>query len=170
MDMIRVLLVLPFLLLAACGFSPVYGTLGTGSDYGNEDLLAYIAIDNIPNREGQILRNELIDRFYRNEGRPANPQFTLSIEDLRENKTDLDITETSDSTRGQIRMDARMVLKDKRTGEQLMERPIQAISSYNILGSEYATRISEQNNRENALKNMARQIEMHVVLYFNNAL
>lgn len=166
----RLLLILPILFVAACGFSPVYGTLGTGSDYGNEDLLTYIQIENIPDREGQILRNELIDRFYRNEGRPLNPQFTLSVVELRENKTDLDITETSDSTRGQIRMDARIILSDRRTGEQLMERKVLAISSYNILGSEYATRVSERNNRENALKNLARQIENHIALYFKNTL
>lgn len=164
------LLFIPFLILCACGFSPVYGTLGTGSDYGNEDLLTYITIDNIPNREGQILRNELIDRFYRNEGRPINPQFRLSVDDLTENLTDLDITETADSTRGQIKMDAIVSLVDLKTGERLMERRVQAISSYNILGSEYASRVSEQNNRENALKNLARQIEMHVMLYFKNTL
>lgn len=170
LGMLRFLLIIPFLFLAACGFSPVYGTLGTGSDYGNEDLLSYIAIDNIPDREGQFLRNELIDRFYRNEGRPTHPQFTLSVSKLNEVKSDLDITETSDSTRGQIRIDAIVVLTDKRTGEKLMERTVLATSSYNIVGSEYATRISEQSNRESALKNLARQIETHVTLYFKNTL
>lgn len=166
--MLRLFLILPVLFLSACGFSPVYGTLGTGQDYGREDLLSYISIANIPNREGQFLRNELIDRFYRNEGRPTNPQFRLDVQNLREIRRDLDITESSDSTRGQLRLTATMQLYDMRTNEVLMERKLQAVSSYNIMGSEYATRISEQNNRENALRNLARQIETHVVLHFRN--
>lgn len=167
--MIRIFALFLVLLTSACGFTPVYGTLGNNQSVGTEDILSYIAIENIPDREGQYLRNVLIDRFYRKE-RPANTQYSLLIQELTETKRDLDITESSDATRGQLRMEARMILRDKKTGEKLIDREISAIASYNILGSEFATRISEQSMRENALDSLARQIETRLSLYFRHEL
>lgn len=161
----RTLLILASLLIvSACGFTPVYGTLGHDNDFGTEDLLALVAIDNIPDREGQFLRNELIDRFYR-DGRPVNPQYRLVVTDLKENLRNLDITETSDSTRAQLRMEAQIVLVDAVTGERLMRRTLHSTSSYNKLGSEFATRVSEQSTRENVLNALAQRIETQITLY-----
>lgn len=161
----RILALLSCLIIAACGFSPVYGTLGNDREYGQEDLLAYVSIGSIPDREGQFLRNALIDRFYRT-GRPANPQYTLSFTPIKESVRDMDITENSDSTRGQLRLDTDVTLSDAITGEKLMERRLHSITSFNILRSEFANRVSEQNTRENALNDLARQIERQVTLYF----
>ena len=161
----RYFLVFCILILPSCGFSPVYGTLGKDKDFGQEDLLSYISIDNIPDRDGQFLRNALIDRFYR-AGRPTNPQFKLSVEKIQESLRDLDITEDSDATRGQLRLDTTIILSDLQTGDVLLERRLNAITSYNILRSEFANRISEQNTRENALNNLADRIERQLVLYF----
>lgn len=158
------LILAALLLISACGFSPVYGTLGHDQDFGTEDLLALVAIDNIPDREGQFLRNALIDRFYRYE-RPSNPQYRLEVIDLTENLRDLDITETSDSTRAQLRIQAKIELRDAITGESLMQRTLHSASSYNKLGSEFATRASEQSTRENVLNALAQRIETQISLY-----
>tara|TARA_B100000085_G_C18542993_1_gene512714 strand:- start:728 stop:1240 length:513 start_codon:yes stop_codon:yes gene_type:complete len=166
--MMRILLVLMCLIIASCGFSPVYGTLGHDNDFGTESLLAVIDIANIPDREGQFLRNELIDRFYRSNGRPAQPQYRLVVSDLQETLRDLDITERSDSTRGQLRIDAHIALIDLKTQETLLERDLHSASSYNILGSEFATRVSEQNTRENVLNALGQRIETQVTLYLKN--
>jgi LPS-assembly lipoprotein len=40
------------------------------------------------------------------------------------------------------------------------------ITSYNVLGNEFATRVTEDNARTNALDELARQAEMHTGLYF----
>ncbi|MFP4314033.1 MAG: LPS assembly lipoprotein LptE [Alphaproteobacteria bacterium] len=151
-------------LLPACGFSPVYGNF-SGNTYSQQDLLSYVSIDNIPDREGQYLRNVLIDRFYRH-NRPANPQYILSFSPIQESVRDLDITESSDSTRGQLRLDTQVVLSDSITGEILLKRDLSAITSYNILRSEFANRVSEQNTRRNALDDLAEKIERHITLYF----
>jgi LPS-assembly lipoprotein len=162
--MIRILLLFLVLLMPACGFSPVYGKLGD-KEYGQEDLLSYVAIGNIPDRDGQYLRNALIDRFYRY-GRPENPQFNLDIAKIEETLRDLDITEDADTTRGQLRLDTVMILYDSKTGEELITRKLRAITSYNVLRSEFANRVSEQNTRRNALDDLARQIELQINLYF----
>lgn len=143
----------------------MYGTLGADKDYGQEDLLSYVAIDGIKDREGQFLRNALIDRFYRS-GRPTNPQFNLVISDIVETLRDLDITESSDATRGQLKLTTTMQLIDAKTGEELLTRKLRSTTSYNILSSEFTNRVSEQNTRENALNDLARQIELQLNLYF----
>lgn len=46
-----------------------------------------------------------------------------------------------------------------------MKRNLVSIGSYNILGSEFANRVTEQNTKDNALNDLARQIELQVGLY-----
>lgn len=155
------------LLTTGCGFTPLYGN-HAGAGYGNEDLFQLVAIENIPNRDGQYLRNALIDRFYR-AGRPADPQYALSITNLETRRTDLDLTQSASSTREQMRLKADLELRDKITGEVLLQRRLSATASYNVLESEFATRISRQEGRDNALLTLASQIEAQLALYFQRA-
>jgi LPS-assembly lipoprotein len=150
--------------LAACGFRPVYG-VNRDTPTGVEEKLAQVDIANIPDREGQYLRNQLIDRFYR-DGRPVDPKYTLNAMNLTETKTDLDITKSSDTTRAQLRETIGYYLVDNTTGETVLSRSAISITSYNVLGSEFATRVTEENARTDALDDLARQIELQLNLYF----
>ena len=134
---------------------------------GVEEYLQQTEISNIPNREGQYLRNQLINQFYRS-GRPAHPRYALMVSPVREIERDLDITIDSDTTRGQLRLTTTMTLVDKQTGKTLLNRPLRSIASFNIIESEFANRVSEQDTRENLLKDLARQIEEQLALYFKN--
>ena len=151
------------LFLGACGFSPLYGTRGGDAAKYHFDS---IFIGNIPDREGQYLRNALIDRFYRH-GRPADPQYTLEVAKVRQQRRDLDITKSSSSTRSQLRLDSKMTLKDNKTGEVLLARELQSITSYNILQSQFTTWVSQDDAERSALDDIARQIEQQLALYFN---
>lgn len=126
--------------------------------------LSQITIGNIPNREGQYLRNALIDRFYR-DGYPSQSRYTLNVGNINENIIDLDITKSADATRGQIKLSTQMTLTDLQSGEVVLTRPLRAIGSFNILTSEFATRVTEENARKNALDNLAQQIEQQIVLF-----
>jgi LPS-assembly lipoprotein len=158
------ILALALLMVTACGFEPMYGR-NINEHTGVENELARVDIGNIPDREGQYLRNALIDRFYRN-GRPVNPAYTLDIDRITETLVDLDITKSSDATRGQLKVQTRMKLVNRATGKIALERELRSITSYNILGSEFATRVTEDNARTNALDDLARQAEMQLNLYF----
>ncbi len=149
--------------LSSCGFQPQYG-VNRDSPYGVEEYLALVQIEGIPDREGQYLRNALIDRFYRH-ARPQKVAYILKVEEIREALVDLDITKDSDATRGQLRLNTRMTLLKATTREVLLDRNLRAITSYNILGSEFANRVTEENARQNALDDLARQIEMQISLY-----
>lgn len=151
-------------LLSGCGFTPMYGNMGVNA-IPAEAQLAQIAIGNIPDREGQYLRNLLIDRFYRDR-RPESFAYRLEISDLTESRTELDITKTADSTRAQLRISLQMRLIDTAQNAVVLERPLHAITSYNILSSEFSTRVTEQNAQESALNELARQIERRLSLYF----
>lgn len=161
------------LTLTACGFQPLYGKKTTHAspshqnahDIGIEDHLALTEIAIIPNREGQFLRNQLIDSFH-HQGAPLNPVYRLTIAPIKESITDLNITATADSTRAQIRLTTQIILTDNTTNEELFSRKIRSITSYNILASEFATRVSEASTREDALTDLSRQIETQLGLYF----
>ena len=167
MKLIATVLLLAALgLLAACGFSPVY------ADKDHRDNVALAAfdqveIDNIPDRDGQRLRNLLLDRMYR-DGRPGNARYTLEIKELIERRFDLDVTKSADSTRGQLRLATTLRLVDKQTGQRVLERELLSITSYNILGSEFTNRVAEDNARQNALEDLARQVETQLSLYFRS--
>ena len=158
----RTLIVIALLSMTACGFKPLYGTQSESTSYA---AMNDIYIDNIPNREGQFLRNELMDLLY-SKGRPANPVYNLHVSPIEETKTNLDLTISADATRAQLRLDTTIRLTEKDTGVLLLEREMTTITSYNILQSQFTTRVSETNTRENALRDLAKQIQLQLGLYF----
>lgn len=158
-------------LCVGCGFQPMYGSYGalTGQEQGAiQEQLTQIEISNIPDREGQYLRNVLIDRFYKS-GRPVNPRYILNVSEINEKTYDLDITVSSDATRAQLTLSSSMQLVDSENKEVVLTRGLRASASYNILESKFATRVSEQKTRENALDELARQIELQIALYLSRA-
>ncbi|HRQ61308.1 MAG TPA: LPS assembly lipoprotein LptE [Alphaproteobacteria bacterium] len=153
--------------LAAHDWLRLYAPLRQARQRGlRQDLFQLVAIENIPNRDGQYLRNALIDRFYR-AGRPADPQYGLLITNLETRRTDLDLTQSASSTREQMRLKADLQLRDKITGEVLLQRRLSATASYNVLESEFATRVSREEARDNLT--LASQIEAQLALYFQRA-
>ena len=162
------LFILSLLTLAACGFEPMYGdtTRGSYGQVATENKFSQVFIDNIPDAEGQYLRNALIDRFYR-DGRPANPRYKLVISPLKETETDLDVTIESETTRAQLRIDTRMALVHEESGDTVLQRNFRVFNSYNVLGNQFTTIVSEEDARKAALNDLARQIETQISLYLN---
>lgn len=162
---LKVLFTIGILLLAGCGFSPMYG-----SHAGEKGLTAAQGLDNveialIPDQSGVYLRNILIDGFYQG-GYPSAPAYILEVTKITETQIDLDITQNSEATRKQIRLAATALLKDKTTNKILFTRNITSLTSYNILGTQFTTRISENDAREAGLADLARQIQRQTALYF----
>jgi LPS-assembly lipoprotein len=159
-----VLMAASVLLLSSCGFRPMYGDNSRMKTAGVQAQLNEVAIGIIPDREGQMLRNALMDRFYAGAGEPTSPRFTLTIAPITEQRFELDITKTAEATRAQLNLTSTLTLKDM-NGKILITRPLRSITSYNVLESEFATRVTETAARENAIQDLARQIERDVALY-----
>ncbi len=153
-------LVTCILFLSSCGFTPMY----SAKDMNIASELSNVEISNIPDYEGQYLRNALIDRFYTN-ARPNSSKYILKIEPIKESTTNLDITKNANATRVQLKLSTKINLIDQQSGEIVLSRNLNSISSYNILTSEFATRVSAKNMRENTLNDLARKIELHIGLY-----
>ena len=150
--------------LTACGFRPLYGESSQQQQSAAAEL-SNVRIGNIPDREGQYLRNALIDRFYQH-GYPQNPRYTLEVSPVIETRTDLDITKSADTTRSQLKLRTTIVLRDTYDNKTVLKRDLLSVTSYNTLQSQYTTRVSEENTRLNALDDLARQIELQLSLYF----
>lgn len=148
--------------VSACGFTPMYGASDKAEQNSVAASLAQVEIATIPDRSGQVLRNDLLDRFY-TQGYPSAPLYKLSVDTLTELRVDLDITKSSEATRSQLRLTSKMTLYDNK-GVVLATRDLFAIASFNVLQSEFATRVTEENARQNAIHDLARQIELNVVL------
>lgn len=156
--------------LCACGFTPMHGNIARNDSSKARahaaDFFQTIKIQTIPNREGQILYNHLIDQLNRL-GYPSNPKYVLEVTDLTESESDLDLSQSDNATRSQLRVSAVMTLKSLDNNQTLLSRKLRSITSYNVLNSEFATRISEQSTRENAYQILAQKIETQLGLYFN---
>ena len=163
----QILIFITCFFVSACGFEQMHGNAFKADKTNYTDIqseLARVHISNVRDREGQFIRNALIDRFYR-DGRPIETDYVLDIFPIEESTYDLDITIRSDATRQQLTLNTGMSLKNKNTGEVLLKRKLKSSGSFNVLESEFATRVSEQNTRENALNDLARQIELQIALY-----
>jgi len=151
------------LTLLGCGFKPVYMANSSGQamvqDFSN------IYISNIPNRSGQYLRNQLIDRLY-TKGIPQQPRYNLSVSPVKESISKLGIRKDATATHAQMSLKVDIVLKDKQTGNVLLERSIRSVNSFNILESQFTTAVTEQDARERALNEMSDTITTELSLYF----
>lgn len=163
--MMKLLPLLLVLFITACGFSPMYGKHSSAQNSDVRSALNQISIDVIPDREGQYLRNALMDRFYAG-GIPSNPAFRLQIDKIQESVADFDITIESEATRRQLHLSTKMRLIDSQTQKILLERSLSAITSHNVLESEFSTIVTEQSAREAALNDLSRQTERQLALYF----
>lgn len=163
------------LLLAACGFEPMYGSYAPATSAPTADGAAPVSVETaldqvqigiIPNAEGVYLRNLLIDRFYRG-GYPAAPAYTLQIGTINQTRSDLDITFESEATRRLLTVTTSMTLVDNATKSRLLERSFKVVNSYDVIGSQFSTRVGEQDALEAALADIARQVELQISLYLN---
>jgi LPS-assembly lipoprotein len=151
-------------LLAGCGFHSVYGSRG-GSDGSPVAMeLNDIAIDSIPEHNGQILRNALVDRMY-GKNRSDQPHYRLSAT-LHSNTEDLGIQANATSTRELLNMYCDYKLKDN-TGRQILSGTAHSVASYDRLDQMYGTIAAQQSATENTLHEVSEQIVNRLSLYFS---
>jgi LPS-assembly lipoprotein len=142
----------PALLVQACGFRPLHGERA-GGEAGR---LAAISIGVIPDRLGQKFRNLLLDRLTPL-GPPAQPQYVLSVT-LSEGLQSLGLRKDATATRANLTISANFTLV--RVGDKTARYSASAFStnSYNILESDFATLSARINARDRALRSLSEDI------------
>ena len=150
------------LLLTACGFRPLYATGGV-ADVSEE--LSQVEVAVIPERSGQILRNYLIQGI-NSGGRPADPLYRLDV-DLRERQEDLGIDKTDSAQRANLVITARFSLRTAADEEEVLNRRVGIITSYNIVMDEFSTLSAQNAARDRALRQLGSDIRTQLALYFS---
>ncbi len=152
-------------LLAGCGFQPLYDRT---VDSAVAPELAAIDINTISEgaerRVGQILRNELINRFTAGIGRQPT-RYVLLVE-IYQQSWALQVQTNDTITRLNLVLNAKFALYDAGQTAILYGTDATATGSYDVLESEYATLAAEQFTAENAARDLAGTITNLLSLYF----
>ncbi len=152
------------LALAACGFHPLYGERSPASISAPE--LAAVQIDIIRNREGQLVRNSLLDKM-RPRGGAQKELYRLAIA-LSMGRESFGIRTDDTATRSSMTMVASYVLSDIATGEPLLTASSRAVSSYNILDSDFATYISENDAMRRTAVDLSEEIKTRIAIFLSS--
>ncbi len=150
------------LVLAGCGFQPLYGTTSSGSAMSEE--LALVDVGIIADREGQQLRSFLMERLNPS-GEAVEPIYRLVV-DLSEDRAAFAVQDDDTITRFNLNVTANFLLLDRATDDLLMQRRSTATASFNVLDDQFATLASERNARESALEAISDDIRTQLALYF----
>jgi LPS-assembly lipoprotein len=144
--------------LGGCGYRAVYATSETRA--GAAAALERVEIANIPDRAGQLLRNNLIDRFYHG-GYPANPDLRLEIT-VRSNTTSLALRNDASSERTAIATVAVFRVVNKADGKVVVSGSSQADTGVAGIEEQYGARAALDSALERSLVLIADDIALRV--------
>ena len=151
------------LTLTGCGFRPLYAPPQedtTGRSVYAFDIFKKVSIDTIPNREGQYLRNQLIQLLHPS-GRSGEVQYVLKIY-LNESTEGLAVQKSAIATRANLRLSGAFALESINQDGTSHKGTVTTSSSYNIYQSEFQTLIAEKGARERALDDLAQQLRIRL--------
>lgn len=147
-------------MLAGCGFTPVYAT----RDIGEQPLLSRMHVADIVGNDR--LKETVGAAFQRRSGRDTEtPLYDLTL-DVREAAIPLAVQIDDSVTRYNYRMSANYTLVRRATGKS-MTGAEEAITSFNVVASQYSTLYAENAAREKAAAALAEQIERSILLKFS---
>lgn len=155
--------------ISACGFRPLYAppTENTGIQgvYAFDELKR-VVISNIPDREGQYLRNALVRLLHPN-GRHGEAQYIFKIT-LSEGTASLAVQRSAEATRANLTVTGNFSLVPVIAGDQVHSDVVASTSGYNIFQSEFQTLMAEKGARERALDDLAQQIRIRLAAHLTN--
>jgi len=162
---IRKFLLIPAicLLSAGCGFHPIYARSQGGDDVATK--LATVKVQDIPEREGQIIKNNL--EFLLNPGNaPAAQEYSLKIT-VKDQHRELGINTDLRVTRYDVVPTAHYELISLADNKVVDSGHVTIKSSYNRTTSEFATYVAEENSTKLADQEIAEELRSRLVYYFS---
>jgi LPS-assembly lipoprotein len=151
------------LALGACGFRPLYGDADRGGA-GTAPQLQQILVNPIPDRLGQVLRNDLVDRLSPS-GAPDRPRYRLSVA-IATTKEGLAITKDESITRFNLRISATYVLYDAQSNTEVTRGISRTIAAYNVVQSQFATLVAEKDAESRAARELSEDIRTRLAVFF----
>lgn len=150
------------LVLAGCGFRPLYG--GKSDSPGLAAELATVEIAPIADRTGQLLRNALEQRMERAGGN-RRKAYTLVVE-VDETTEGLGLGRDATVTRANLVVTANFELRQN--GTMIWSGQSRSAAAYNILTQQYATVASERDSRDRAVAQVADDITRRLAVFLGN--
>ncbi|MEA1072419.1 LPS assembly lipoprotein LptE [Sphingomonas sp. LY160] len=144
--------------LSGCGLRPMYVGGASGAVVGS---LSTIQVAPIPERQGWLVRNAVVDRLG---GETRDPAYRLEIE-LDDDLTSLGIRGDSAVTRERRTLRARYRLVDVTDGQVVLDATAGSDAGIDVVSSEYATIAAEQSALERLSVVVADQIVGRLALF-----
>jgi len=158
-------------LLAGCGFHPLYGVpdMPKGT---MRDTLNAIYVEPVPDRIGYELRNQLIDLLDA-KGEAAGASYRLHVTlntkseaiGVQSQTAPGGVTQTA-ITRYNDRLVAEYELVDLKTNAVVTKGTETGLTSYNVLSSPYATLAVQQDADRRAAEDIADRIRVDLAVHF----
>jgi LPS-assembly lipoprotein len=149
------------LALAGCGFQPLYD-----SDHPTSAALASVRVQQITQRYGQEMTNELRDGFNPT-ARAVAPTYELSV-GLTETTSDVAIRQDSTASRTDTSLIADWSLRRLSDGKVVVQGRARSQTGHDVLDTEYANVVSGNSDLERAVRDVSGQIQNRVAIYLQN--
>jgi LPS-assembly lipoprotein len=156
----RGLLLSAALMLAGCGFHPLYAH---HRETGFDADLASIKVNTIPDRQGQRLAIALRDGLNPT-GTRVETRYTLDVE-LSGQRVDIGVRPDGTASRSQVTMTAKFTLKDAKANTPVLQGTTHSISSFDVLSDNYATVVAQHGAEERTVQDVGDDILRRLELY-----
>jgi LPS-assembly lipoprotein len=150
------------LLVAGCGFHPLYAR--NDQDRFDADL-ASIKVNTIADRAGQQLAITLRDALNPTGARVAT-RYTLDVQ-LATATFDIGLRPDGTASRSEFAMTAKFVLMDARANMPVLRGTTHSVSSYDVLTDDYATVVAAHSAEQHALREVGDDILTRLQLYLS---
>lgn len=149
------------LAVAGCGYHPLYGQHGA-DNASVVDEMALIRIEAIPDRIGQQMYNMLRERL-NPYGKPEEPKYALSVA-ITETRENLFLERDETATRANLTLKASFILRRLDDSSVVVTGSSRSVSSYDILSSQFASVVSQEDARERTARAISDDIRTRLAL------
>lgn len=155
-----ILLLAAALLLAGCGYRPLYSS--SSESAGVAATMSSVTIPEAEDRVGQLIRNDLISSMKAGKG---EDKYTLLLKPVVKNSNVID-KPAPNVTRQAIVLAVNYELVDRSNGEVVTQGKTFSQASYDVIRQPFADLQAETNATERAVLEVSADIRTRIAAYF----
>lgn len=146
-------LLMTFLFLSACVFSPLYKEVSVD---GNT---VPVKVEPIPAQFGFSMRQVLQNKL----GQSSESQYTLNVSAPTFSSWDQTIDDKNFATVMGITGSVNYRLTENKTHKEILNSSTSLTSSYNVVKDPYATTVAERKVKQELAEQLAEQVSLHIL-------
>lgn len=149
--------------VSACGLHPLYGNSGSAPNLA--DTLSEVYVEQIPDRVGYQLRNDLLDLFNAT-GRAEEAAYRLRLH-LNEEEQAVALQTNTNITRYNYTLRAHYELVPKGSTEVVKSGDLTTLTAYNVAAAPFlfGTVTAERDAKDRAANDIAERIRIEVAVF-----